>query len=210
MICPRCDAPLDATELHDVAVATCAECAGTLVAVSRMIPLLSAMAAPLLGVISPDEPLEPAPPDDRPTACPHCQRAMTPFRYIETRIVSADRCDACRVVWMDPHELGVMALLYARTDRRLRDNAEMREAVQLAAMRADLARTLQRQNTDAVLYGAAFGGPMGMVAGVVASMVRDRRRWPLIEWPRRSACALGRSSCAGRGSGSPARRPRSG
>lgn len=119
MKCPRCDAQLTAKKANNkLDVHVCTECTGTLVAQNRLVALLEMIAQPLRHVVDVDEPIEPISDHEQPSRCPRCRSTMESFGYMGTKLVTADRCSPCAVIWTDPEELGTMALLYLRTNKR--------------------------------------------------------------------------------------------
>ena len=113
--CPRCDEPLAAGVYHDVEVGVCPECSGLLVENVHLVALLDGVARDLLEEVGPDTEIEPAADAGGELGCPWCSQPMENFGYLGTRTVMLDRCGPCGVLWMDPDELGVAALLHART-----------------------------------------------------------------------------------------------
>jgi len=120
-ICPRCQRPLVRGALSAVELSICSGCEGVLVEQRSLIALMEAMSAEVARDIDPYQPLEALPDDGARASCPRCGGALTRFGYLGTSLVYPSRCGGCQVIWADPGELGVMALLYARTERRVSD-----------------------------------------------------------------------------------------
>jgi len=122
--CPRCRRPLVPGALGGVELAICSGCEGVLVEQRRVIGLMEAMATELMDGIDLDHPLEAMADDGGRCECPRCGEALVSFGYLGTALVFPSRCRRCEVLWVDPGELGAMALLYARTERRVGDRRE--------------------------------------------------------------------------------------
>lgn len=119
MDCPRCATRLEAKVAEpQIELLVCPSCTGTLVPQNRLVRLLEMIAQPLSHVVDVNEPIEAIPDKEGHCICPTCQQVMESFGYMGTRLVIADRCGPCAQIWTDPDELGTMALLYLRTNKR--------------------------------------------------------------------------------------------
>lgn len=126
--CPRCGEELEMAEILGVAVDRCPNRHGVLVEQKNMIPLTQSLAEAVAGSFDPYETIEAVPDDHGKAPCPDCGVAMTRFGYMETRLVTLDRCSTCWVVWIDEPELEPMIRLTARTLGRAREKeAELHE-----------------------------------------------------------------------------------
>jgi Zn-finger nucleic acid-binding protein len=161
MKCPRCDGRLEARTLEGVEVEVCDTCTGTLVPIPRLVPLLDKLSGPMMHVIDMDEPIEPAPDAGETVRCPRCRKAMEPFGYLGTRTVTVDRCSDDMVIWVDPDELGVMSILYARTNKRTgertRKEHEWRQRFSESTSRILSARARSHRVARAFLAGNSYG-----------------------------------------------------
>jgi len=117
--CPACGAALKETKVSDVPVRVCGQCHGTLIAQIDMIRTLEAMSTELLKTIDPDVKLEPVGKADGAVACPSCARTMVRDDYCSAGVAHFDRCEPCRLLWLGADELGTMAMMWARMERRL-------------------------------------------------------------------------------------------
>ncbi len=117
MECPKCHVALDQSDFEKVPMQMCGECMGSVVLQRDLVPLLSAMSAELAHTIDFDRPLEPLVSEGGPCDCPKCGKGMEKFGYMESRLVYADRCSSCWLIWTHPDELGHMAIVYARTQK---------------------------------------------------------------------------------------------
>jgi len=118
MNCPRCSVALDNSEFDGVPMQMCGGCMGALVRQRDLVPLLEKMSAELAREMSFDHTIEPVTDHAGKADCPQCGKHMDCFGYMESNLVYADRCSTCWVIWTDPDEIGVMAVLYARTHHR--------------------------------------------------------------------------------------------
>ena len=113
--CPRCSVALVDRVFHTVAIAICPSCTGTLVPQRRLIKLLEALSVRMVQRIDPRDPIDPLPDRGPIHRCPRCAGAVEHFGYSGLPLAMLDRCSACAEVWCDVDELGVAALVYART-----------------------------------------------------------------------------------------------
>jgi Zn-finger nucleic acid-binding protein len=131
--CPRCAEPLAPRDLQGVTLQSCIKCAGNLVASRELTRVLESMSAHLLKSFDPDVEIQARKNTARAIDCPACAGAMSRDDYCAAGVVSFDRCDACDQLWLDPDELGTMALMWARMDSRIarqkaRDEQDLRDA----------------------------------------------------------------------------------
>ncbi|GEM_PF-5671950 len=113
--CPRCRTRLTPRTFHGVDIHICAGCTGTLVPQRRLIALLEQLSARMVTRIDPRDPIEPLPERGPIDSCPQCAGTIEHFGYSGLPLAMLDRCTRCAVVWCDMDELGVAALIYART-----------------------------------------------------------------------------------------------
>ncbi len=117
-VCPRCKQALDQATLHDVKVAACKPCQGTLLVQNDLQRTLEALCAPLLKRFDPDAKLEAVKDSEGRIDCPRCARPMDRDDYCGARLVFFDRCNSCALLWFDADELGAMAMMWARMNSR--------------------------------------------------------------------------------------------
>lgn len=99
----------------------CPSCQGLLLRRARLIPLLEALTKELKGRVTASQDLSPAPSGTPAIDCPSCGKRMEQNGYMGTNLVEIDSCPFCWSLWLDCEELGLMALLYARTELRGED-----------------------------------------------------------------------------------------
>ncbi len=116
--CPRCETPLHETELLETPVDSCPANCGFLVPMNQLVPLMTRFVDITHDEIDPDMPVEPVEDTHGTASCPDCCKPMTRFGYMESRIVTLDRCMDCWQIWIDTAELESMVRLYARTTGR--------------------------------------------------------------------------------------------
>ena len=116
--CPRCVVGLRFGRYREVDIHLCPECHGVLIRQRLLQRLLKAMSRDLVKTIDPDHPLKPLPDKGAGILCPVCGGAMCNYGYMGTNLVKIDSCPECAALWLDTKELGVMSLIYARTERR--------------------------------------------------------------------------------------------
>src|SRR5437868_13006283 len=148
--CPTCAVPLKATTMSGVPVRMCGQCHGTLLAQLDMIRTLEAMSVELLKTIDPDVHLDPVGKGDGTVACPSCARTMARDDYCSAGVAHFDRCEPRRMLWLGAEELGTMAMMWARMERRLE---RTQRASQAAIDEADalLRHTLLRSAANRIL-----------------------------------------------------------
>ena len=117
--CPFCEQGLRPANVSGAAVRVCGQCHGTLMAQIDMIRTLEAMSVELLKTFDPDMPLDPVAGERGAIACPDCRATMARDDYCGAGLVHFDRCEACRLLWIGADELGTMALMWARMEKRL-------------------------------------------------------------------------------------------
>lgn len=159
MRCPMCDQALASRPLDvDVSVHTCPTCAGVAVPVNGLVRLLGEIARPLKHVIQDDEPIEPILDSHALRGCPKCGQTMTPFGYMGTNLVTADRCDADQLIWTDGDELGTMALLLLRTERRTKTRQSMHTEMRESMARHTRLALSNRRRANTIATGLILGG----------------------------------------------------
>lgn len=119
MNCPRCQVAFEGAEIEGVAFDLCPSCDGTLLAHAKMIPLLSALSAPIASDLVADAPIGSIPPPVGVTTCPKCARPMEVNGYMGTRHAYVTSCSTCGLVWFDADTLETVVLLHARTNKRV-------------------------------------------------------------------------------------------
>ena len=80
---------------------------------------LEALSIQLLETVDADTKLEPVGHADATVACPRCLGAMARDDYCGAGLATFDRCIPCGLLWLSADEVGTMALMWARMDRRL-------------------------------------------------------------------------------------------
>ena len=93
----------------------CTNCYGILLEQRRLLGLLEVMANDLKETVDLSMPLEAVSDPGGGIACPRCRGAMNHYDYMDTKWVMMDACPACNVLWLDTDELGMVSLLYARS-----------------------------------------------------------------------------------------------
>ncbi len=113
--CPRCNVALAARTFHGVDVHICPGCTGTLVPQRRLVALLEELSMRMVQRIDPTDDITPLSDRGSIRGCPRCAGPIEHFGYSGLPLAMLDRCTRCGVVWCDVDELGVAALVYART-----------------------------------------------------------------------------------------------
>ena len=116
--CPRCQQELVAGEFQSVELDMCAGCYGIVLEQNRLSGLLDVMANDLKDSLDLDAALEAVPNQGGEIACPRCHAQMEHYGYLGSNWVMIDSCKTCHVLWLDTDELGMMSLLYARSQMR--------------------------------------------------------------------------------------------
>jgi Zn-finger nucleic acid-binding protein len=139
LTCPRCNGGLQGASPGGVAVQVCGACHGTLLGQVALTPLLEALSAGLLERFDPDAKLASAPAGDLRTDCPRCRRVMDRDDYCAAGLVHFDRCNACRLLWIEKDALGTMTMMWARMNVRAAERrAHQRDAsTAMAPMKMD-------------------------------------------------------------------------
>ena len=150
-MCPACGQALTTADLKGVSVRLCPQCRGTLIAQIDMIRTLEAMSAEMLKGFDPDERLDPVPNQRGALACPACRATMAKDNYCAAGVVFFDRCEACRLLWLGPDELGTMTLMWARMERRL-ERAHKATEEMLDDMDALVRGTRIARRANAILF----------------------------------------------------------
>ncbi len=117
--CPRCATPLQAGLYHEVAVARCRGCDGSLVGRHELQRLLGKLTADLTAQkVDLDGTIQPVAPLEGTLPCPRCGAAMERFRYLEATNVQPHACNACELLWVTPAELLTMCCLFQLAERQ--------------------------------------------------------------------------------------------
>ncbi|MFT4627084.1 MAG: Zn-finger nucleic acid-binding protein [Myxococcota bacterium] len=154
MQCPRCDHTLDAGQYEGVDVHRCAGCGGVLASQHRLIPLMTELTRSLAKHVDLDQPIPRIPDLPGEVHCPKCRKKMANFGYMGMNSIMIDRCPEDWLVWIDPDELGAMAVLFARTEKRTNARHSFYEE-ELAGMNRRVDRLLvQRAIADGFAAGA--------------------------------------------------------
>ena len=124
MRCPGCDVDMQDKELDKVPVTVCPQCSGVVVAQNKLVPLLTTLSKSLLD-IDIDTALQPLDAPHLTCNCPKCRRTMTSFGYAGSPLVKANRCAECWHVWATADEIGLMAALFLRTQKRVDQRQRM-------------------------------------------------------------------------------------
>jgi Zn-finger nucleic acid-binding protein len=123
----------------EVTVDMCPTCSGLLVGQAALARLLLQLATDLMSEVDLDTPWPAVPDSGGLAGCPRCGAPTEHDGYMGMRAVLIDRCGKCRGVWIDPSELGVMAIMYARNElRRTEAYEKSRAARKEQAHRFDL------------------------------------------------------------------------
>lgn len=168
LTCPRCDGSLHDKIMSEATVQVCDACSGTLLQQADLVPVLTTLAPPTMLVMDPDEPIEPIPDPGVHLDCPRCRQPMEAFAYMDQPGVIADRCPRDHLIWADAGELGVMSVIYARTNPDLmaqhaKQKAERAYADKVAELQGS-SRVRANQVATAMLtgpahWGAGYGNP---------------------------------------------------
>ena len=118
MICPRCNNDLKPGTYQGVSLYKCSKCNGCLIQQKNLIPLLDQLGLELGKTMNLDIKIGTIPDNDIKINCPECGKAMNHYGYMGANNVFIDSCSECWLIWLDPLEIGVMALLYKRTNNR--------------------------------------------------------------------------------------------
>jgi Zn-finger nucleic acid-binding protein len=124
--CPKCNQPLEPTQVDNYQMRLCRACQGVLLAHAD----LSAILESSWRAVTPEaaEKVEfrasEAPEIEPKFRCPDCGNPMEKYGYMGMTAITIDRCDRCEIVWLDSHELESMVVALAR------DNYRSRRAVQ--------------------------------------------------------------------------------
>jgi Zn-finger nucleic acid-binding protein len=125
--CPRCQTALHEVDLLGIPLDSCPDNCGLLVPMNQLVPLMTRFVDETHDDIDPDMQVQVVEDTHGTAACPDCAKPMTRFGYMESRIVTLDRCTACWQVWIDTDELEAMVRLYARTTGRADAQYEERQ-----------------------------------------------------------------------------------
>jgi Zn-finger nucleic acid-binding protein len=140
---------LHAIDLLGIQVDSCPDNCGLLVKMNQLVPLMKRFVDETHDEIDPDMQVEVVEDHHGTATCPDCAKPMTRFGYMESRIVTLDRCMPCWQVWIDTEELESMVRLYARTTGRADAQYEERQE-------------LERRLSALVAASNANGGGVGM------------------------------------------------
>ncbi len=145
--CPKCDVPLTRVDYEGFPVMHCAECKGYLVPLDR---LESIKRAPRTSQeqLKEEASSEFAGDHSGSIRCPRCHAPMEKER-VDNPVLTLylDRCEQCRLVWLDGGELALVQLAY-ETSREFLNAEELRQRLReleasperKAQFEADLAR----------------------------------------------------------------------
>jgi Zn-finger nucleic acid-binding protein len=134
----------------------CPRCHGVLLPRREMAGVVERLAASLATTVSPD--VEISVSDPGPLGpCPRCVARMEHYGYMGSSKVLIDHCPACDGVWLDASELGAMALMVARMDRRLAERGTALEQVHRDAQQVADWNQLTDAAGKAALTGAVVG-----------------------------------------------------
>lgn len=158
MRCPSCAADLTAKKVEGTVDVHACACGGTLVAVNRLVPLLDVLGGAMRHAIGPDEPIEPVPAAAGRRACPRCRRPMEPFGYMGTTLVTLDRCNDDALLWIDADEIGALALLYLRTNKRTAARDKQHQQLREGLERSTRLTLSARIRANRIATGLILGG----------------------------------------------------
>ena len=116
--CPRGHGPLVLKGFGRAEVHVCDTCEGVLVPQRCLIPFLESVTKEMLQDMGYDEPIQSVRDKACGACCPGCGEVMEAFGYMGTHLASCNRCSGCSQLWIDPEQLAVVAILYARTQVR--------------------------------------------------------------------------------------------
>ncbi|MCK5685703.1 zf-TFIIB domain-containing protein [bacterium] len=132
--CPRCNQLLVNGEYADIPLKMCEECDGIILPQPKLVKFLEAFAEDTLSDVDIDMKIPETEIISTPVKCPACNMMMENYGYMGSNDVKIDSCFRCQHLWLDSHDLDVMATLYARanlrqdTERKKREDQNRKEA----------------------------------------------------------------------------------
>lgn len=141
MKCPRCSGQILPGKFKTIPMHKCNFCDGMLILQSNLLQILVRLNMDLSLSISLDSHIELIENKHGVCKCPSCHEVMNSFGYMGSNYVIIDNCIHCNLLWVDALELGAMALLYARTEKR----SQYRELQSLSRQSDLLTEHLVRQ-----------------------------------------------------------------
>jgi len=118
--CPRCQQPLEVSQVDTIEVRLCRGCRGVLLAHPDLVRIIESSwhavtekQAEEMAFRAPDGWQEEA-----AMSCPDCGQSMEKYGYMGLAAIQIDRCDACALVWLDTDELQNMVLALAKSNYR--------------------------------------------------------------------------------------------
>ena len=146
MNCPRCTTPLAPHTLEGIASHRCEACDGLLLPQRELVRLLDELIAQLGDAL--DAGVAPQIHEDpHGTAqCPQCSRAMTRFGYMESKVLTLDRCATCWLLWFDTGELLTAVQMRFRTTHMAREHERAYD--QLAQRMSAIWRATANRSVD--------------------------------------------------------------
>lgn len=154
MKCPTCDVTFEKGKLYGVPIRQCPSCGGLLIVQRFLLNVLDPLSLEIANQVSVDQRIAPLPDKEEQRDCPSCEEKMEAYGYLGTKTVIIDSCTSCKHLFLDKLELGVMATLYAKTNKR----AEIRK-IERASIRSDLVGThvMQEAVSRAFMLGYILG-----------------------------------------------------
>jgi len=152
--CPRCEQPLRARAVSKVPVHHCAGCDGLMVQLKHTVQLVQALGRQLDEQPAIDEHIEPVPHDGVTLHCP-AGHAMTASGYMGARIAIIDRCERCKVLFIDGPEVEPLVRQYLRTKAR-GDDRRAHLDQQLAELDKRVTQMLMTRASNNMMGGGGF------------------------------------------------------
>lgn len=190
MHCPLCHhalEPMDFGKAHVYACGGSDGCGAALVLANQLVPLMHFLAGNAMHNIDLDEEIVKVEPMVTACRCAHCHGPMEPFRYMGSPLVNLYRCsgqhmesqinpytrqpqmvDRGPMIFGSAEELGVAAMLYARTQRRLGERKAKDDKLREGWARGTRARNAGRASAHVVGTGLLMGGLPGAAIAAAA------------------------------------------
>ncbi|MFK7931436.1 MAG: hypothetical protein AB8H79_24870 [Myxococcota bacterium] len=195
MQCSLCQQTLQTMECGKATVFACGGetgCGAAVVLARELVPLMEYLAGTSMADIDLDEDIQPVELDARPMSCPHCRRAMESFGYLGSPLVHLHRCSAAHpvternaytgqpqtvdrgpVIFGSAEELGVAAMLFARSQRRIGERGRKDKAMRDSWASSTRARNGGRAAAHIIGATAVVGG---LPAAAVAAAALNARK----------------------------------
>ncbi|MBN1794303.1 MAG: zf-TFIIB domain-containing protein [Candidatus Omnitrophica bacterium] len=170
--CPRCAKTLQSGVYHTIEIYLCSGCKGMLIKQRNLLRMLQIFSKDLMQIIDPDYPIEPLSDIGKSLFCPSCNAEMENYGYMGTDFVKIDSCRNCKVLWLDAKELGVMGLLFARTEQRRRRSQERIEQFEHDLDKTSDATILSQAAEKCLLTGFIIGSATDTFGKSISSVKR--------------------------------------